>query len=192
MSLIKNKLLEAEIRFGKDWESMPILKELTGFADTGKVSITETAVRSKVGILNYLNDWATADVAESPERWVVERDENNPLWEKFTKQMNVGNAYRFYSNTGIYDDNILSYPYCQYLTLEQWAGFFLKPESKVGDVGVFWDNDGDRKRVIDMLDGIQFNQPYPYISARDLPYKYFMPFPDELQESIKNFLKQLS
>lgn len=115
--------------------------------------ITENIVYNKNGKV-YENDvWATADIKKLPEKWVVEKDENNPLWEVFCENF----ANEEYSEKLLYNESFFGNIYSenslekleghQYLTLEQWAEFclpkkenmiFSDVDKSIGDLGLYF------------------------------------------------------
>ena len=88
------------------------------------------------GIVYENGVWATADVKEKPEKWVVEKDEGNPLWEKFKEWFGFnlkdnglfGFRYIGRGSPRLISNDLLYFENHQYLTLDQWAELFLPKE----------------------------------------------------------------
>ena len=107
-------------------------------------------IRNKYGVVykKIAGDswrWATADLKEKPDKWVVEIDKSNPKWREFEKWFNLNTWFdldtdsdcMFYSYDFHNSTELLSFKDHQYLTLDQWAEFFLP---KV-DFGIINDTD---------------------------------------------------
>ena len=69
--------------------------------------------------------WATAKITEAPKQWVIERDDNNPIWNEFVEYYNLkdGTEGFYFFSDKIRDDDILNFKDHQFLTLEQWKTF---------------------------------------------------------------------
>lgn len=137
---IEELLKEVKIRFGEDWENAEIVSgtQLSVGVNVGdyEPKISPTTIWNANGKIYRKGEWATAKITEAPEKWVVEKDEDNPIWGEFRKHYKHF-AYpclegNYICNKGVMDDGILYFENYQYLTLEQWKHFFGKP--KVGDV----------------------------------------------------------
>ena len=154
---IEQLLDEVKIRFGTDWEEAEIEEHSYPFGKTeieGGYSVQFyqdegiVFVYNKNGMVYRNGVWATKKITEKPERWVVQKDENNPLWGKFIERYsNDRFSKEFFENRNNFVNQDSSFSLVlkmfkdhQYLTLEQWAKFFLD-EPKVGDWGWFWDKD---------------------------------------------------
>src|SRR5699024_7490151 len=94
--------------------------------------------------------WATGKITEKPEKWVIEKDESNPIWKEFCIQVNNGKGFfgqnhkKFYHSNDKRTYDILDFEGYQYLTLEQWKHFFGKPKiepPKVGDMCILRNGD---------------------------------------------------
>lgn len=160
---IEELLKELKIRFGEDWENAEISREVeselindnssypTSIMFKGKGFI----VSNRNGILHDAdNGWATAKITEAPSKWVVQKDETNPIWKEFCSQVNNGKGFfgqdhkKFYHSNDKRTYDILDFEGYQYLTIEQWKHFFGKPKidfSILNDEDVFCIyKDGDK------------------------------------------------
>ncbi len=151
MEKIKKLLAEYEIRFhdtDEILESSAINPEWMVNKGAYIPDIYEHKIHNKNGAV-YLKDhdgerWATAKLTKKPEKWVVEKDENHPVWEKFidTYPHKYDNEQVFFSSnyfwgattfssnyfwgaTTMGGDELYKFSGFQYLTLDQWAEFFL-------------------------------------------------------------------
>lgn len=195
MEEIERLLAEYKIRFrdtdkitnrDDDRNFMPIIKR------NGVVYNENGEIRSVNGA------WAIADLKEAPEKWVVEKDESSPIWERFKdKYSNYSNvvfcnSYIHCNKKGLHaiaGGDLLEFKGYQYLTLEQWRQFFGKPEFKVGDFGFFYDYSRD-KYVLSTIGEIN-DHSYPYRVTGVGSFLHFQPIDitKPLDKQIKEFLK---
>lgn len=134
---------ELLIRFGEEWETAEIeerdypfqLYELdkkrkyVGILKDDEVY----EIVSNRGVLYRGGVWATVKVTEKPEKWVVEKNEQHPMWDDFKRKWNSEgiNSYEKALNEGCYfsekmsSNDLLIFTDHQYLTLDQWAELFL-------------------------------------------------------------------
>lgn len=89
------------------------------------------------------NGWRYADVRIAPEKWVIEKDPYNPLWQKFEDEYRWGlSAGRFYSRSRV-NHELTSFENYQLLSLKQWYELVYLPElyqPNIGDIGFFFSN----------------------------------------------------
>lgn len=83
------------------------------------------------GMVKDNHGWFAADVKVKPDKWVVEKDENHPMWERFKKyrlrkaKFSEGFTFGFYSEFER-ADYLDCFKDHQYLTLNQWYELFCK------------------------------------------------------------------
>ena len=139
MEKIKKLLAEYEIRFhdtDEILESSAINPEWMVNKGAYIPDIYEHKIHNQNGAV-YLKDhdgerWATAKLTKKPEKWVVEKDENHPMWARFLNHYDLtdyNDRYYWmdeYSLINKAQEIIeLRHQDVQYLTLDQWAEFFL-------------------------------------------------------------------
>ena len=161
MKTIENLLAEYKIRFrdtekikkeGYPWEDEFLTALIPLNSGKRPPAITENRIENKNGLVYMKNEnnqviWATSDLKEKPDRWVVQADEKHPKWEDFKEWWcDTENKYeswieigmsQFFGSDGENSESILDFTDHQYLTLDQWAEFFLP---KV-DFGIINDTD---------------------------------------------------
>jgi hypothetical protein len=130
MEKIKKLLAEYEIRFHdteeiKTTENIPFSRVNSG---TFEPKVASNIIWNKNGIAYKDGKWATAKITKKPERWVVERNEDHPVWLRFKEMTQWTDSdrgtYLYYSD-GICSTTLLDFEGYQYLTLDQWAEFYL-------------------------------------------------------------------
>lgn len=140
---IEELLKEVKIRFlGEKWEYAKILEgtQQSKTCNHNKFSpkVSELEIWNRNGLIYKNGVWATAKITEAPKKWVVQKDETNPIWGEFCdaylidQTIDYGYVGLMYNNDTWDDKNLSVFEGYQYLTLEQWKHFFGKP--KVGDV----------------------------------------------------------
>jgi|LSQX01.2.fsa_nt_gb hypothetical protein len=130
MEKIKKLLAEYEIRFHdteeiKTTENIPFSRVNSG---TFEPEVASNIIWNKNGIAYKDGKWATAKITKKPERWVVERNEDHPVWLRFKEMTQWTDSdrgtYLYYSD-GRCSTTLLDFEGYQYLTLDQWAEFYL-------------------------------------------------------------------
>lgn len=150
--------------------------------------------------------WATADVKEIPEKWVIEKDEENPLWKKFKewfafelKDSCLFINYKYIGNGSPCSagNNLLRFEGHQYLTLEQWNElFFCKEEFFNGEI-VYEDGrilimkgNGRKNHVLYYPEGDGFHLNSSYGDGQDEFFFNFRPATEEEKQILFNRLKE--
>ncbi|MDX9789297.1 MAG: hypothetical protein RBT61_00560 [Candidatus Kapabacteria bacterium] len=137
MEKIKRLLAEYEIRFGETKRiSKPSFFNSEDLMNKQNYApqINEKRISNENGVVYQNGVWEIAKLTKKPEKWVVERDENHPIWKEFEEWMggsglflhHAEGTFKYYGNNGAYaKDLILYFKDHQYLTLDQWAEFYL-------------------------------------------------------------------
>ena len=141
MKTIENLLKEYKIRFNVTEKikekGYPFTKPFLFNTNEMEPKVTPANIYSKNGMVYRAGKWATADVKEKPEKWVIEKDEENPLWKKFKewfafelKDSCLFINYKYIGNGSPCSagNNLLRFEGHQYLTLEQWNELFFWEE----------------------------------------------------------------
>lgn len=97
------------------------------------IQINENRISNENGVVYKGGKWATAKLTEKPERWVVERNENHPMWvefmawwnEKYSSILFNEKMARYIQNNGKRLFELINAKDHQFLTLDQWAEFYL-------------------------------------------------------------------
>lgn len=124
MKQVEKLLQEYKIRFNVT-DKIKDSKNLGGYTSM----IDFNVVFNKNGKVYKNGVWATADVKELPEKWVVEKDETSPLWEQFEKWSRFPLTLpekndKYFSISAdkksiIRNEELIFFEEHQYLTLEQ-------------------------------------------------------------------------
>ena len=176
MKKIRRLLDEYEIRFNVTDEILeegyPFdseIKKMEGFSEIRTYEIWNN--NGKVYGYQFRTEkpvWATANVKELPEKWVVEKDEDNSLWKRFKERVNneidkTDNCELQYHNKFMQSNNLLDFSGCQFLTLEQWAEFCLPKVdfSILNDEDWFYaeDDDGTPALMNEIIENINILKP---------------------------------
>lgn len=97
------------------------------------VGVSPELIRNQNGLVYLEGKWATADLKEAPEGWVIEKDESHPMWGEFMEwygEEDTAESYRYITEYNSAQD-LAEYKDHQYLTLDQWAEFFLPKEKEI-------------------------------------------------------------
>lgn len=135
--------------------------------------ITENVIYNENGKVYENGVWATANVKELPEKWVVEKDETSPLWEQFEKWSRFPLTLpekndKYFSISAdkksiIRNEELIFFEEHQYLTLEQWAEFCLPKVdfSILNDEDWFYaeDDDGTPALMNEIIENINILKP---------------------------------
>lgn len=131
MEKIKKLLAEYEIRFRDTDEILKGPPHLDcEIFNKGEYnpSVASNEIYNRNGCVYDYGHWATAKLTKEPEKWVVEKDENHPMWLRF-KEMSIWRNFDRVFQTYYSDDKsstiLLDFEGYQYLTLDQWAEFYL-------------------------------------------------------------------
>ena len=163
MKRIEKLLQEYRIRFrdtekikeeGYPWEDEFLTALIPLNSGKRRPAITENRIENKNGLVYMKNEnnqaiWATADLKEKPDKWVVEIDEDHPKWDRFlewTESTDRGGwmiqRFKKYCSHEGWVSNQLDEDFKdhQYITLDQWAEFFLPKVdfSILNDTDVFY------------------------------------------------------
>lgn len=93
MEKIEELLAEYRIRF-RDTERIKEdgypFKRWQMATDLGEEEFTPyvygDVIINRYGTVYGKGVWATADLKEAPDKWVVEKDKNHPMWSKFARE----------------------------------------------------------------------------------------------------------
>lgn len=103
MKEIEKLLDEYKIRF-RDTSEIQGVYRTTNFIPI--IRADGIIYNEKGEIRNVNGVWKIADLKEAPKRWVIERDENNPIWEEFKDWYNSEMYnFSFYSYRKTYDES---------------------------------------------------------------------------------------
>lgn len=128
MEEIEKLLAEYKIRF-RDTDGFI---GMSGNDFPSNIQIVKNYIWNRYGRVYYNGVWQIAAIKQAPEKWVVGKDESNPLWNIFkdyiiTKHHIIVGGSDYYSqSTGNVD--LLFFKDHQYLTLEQWHELIYLPE----------------------------------------------------------------
>lgn len=201
---------ELLIRWGVDWETAEIEEKDYPFGMylrrdcEGRIQIAEDFGK-RFGIFNcngliYFNGtWATRKLKEAPEKWVVEKNEEHPMWGKCLNWL-VENIYgsNFRGEKGLYyfgtqgcSESLKAHTLSQYLTLDQWAEFFLN-EPKAGELHLFHDGDGEFSIAkFKEMNTRKGKEIYPFVDEHDHVWKYCDALSDEAQAILNREIKNI-
>ena len=213
MKTIEELLQEYKIRF-RDTEKIKeegylFSKNCSLNDGMRELEIKENSIHNKNGKVYDRGKWATADLKEAPEKWVVEMDKGNKYFEDFKElyESKINMKFEFnlkyytYDGKVIWSNGINYYKGYQLLTLNQWAEFFLN-EPKVGDWGLYYDDawcEGNRllENIVEIGTIYNISPDGKYrvkagagCLTRSWKYFYKIDFNKSLQSQIDEFLRQ--
>ncbi len=155
MKTIEELLREIKIRFGENWQEQKLLfnavdrenehynSEALGAQNIIlKITLGYNIYGCLYEFVNGKYVWATAKITEKPEKWVIEKNTEHPMWERFKEfytelmVMRGGNCakldddyfkrMKYFADDGATSAELhqIELP-LQYLTIDQWAELFL-------------------------------------------------------------------